>query len=535
VAFPLEEGLEEVPEQHEEVDEELAGTALSVVERLLEAGENIVIVWVDGRKNLYDYARAFKHLAAAVRASEVRVRYRGEEAMLAVVVIDTVPFPKNPSPRDLFNGALDAGLFPVVAVFTHDFAPLDAAAAAGLSGDVNTLLSIATRVANYRWGLLALFTTSPWSLYSGFQPARHAAIVRDPVSEELRARDPRRHFYMYRVGFVDAMRRPLEELEAAASAPAAIPASVEPLERDASLGEMVIPQQLKDFIYVNIVRPLSMDFESVPSLMLLGLPGSGKSTLAYCIARALGVPAYTLHLELTISKWLGESEKNLEDSLAAVNAVSPSVLVIPGVEELSGSGEDEGSYERMKSVLSKWIRGRKRFFPVIAVSNPRKLRERLLVDPSFGAYKVPLVPPLREADRRAMLSLFASKLARAYRLSFSPDEPRTSEALDHLARETWLYTPRELHAIARAAVNVALAKGSKRLGKDELQQALSHVSVDRVYRAESLRKLASAIKKIGVPQVVEAEVSALTREVESLVARAAAEEARKRMLDRLRR
>lgn len=78
-------------------------------------------------------------------------------------------------------------------------------------------------------------------------------------------------------------------------------------------------------------------------VLLCGVPGCGKSLSAKAIAHEWKLPLYRLDMGSVLGMYVGESESNLREALAAADRVAPCVLWIDEIEKgLSGSNGDSG-------------------------------------------------------------------------------------------------------------------------------------------------------------------------------------------------
>lgn len=120
--------------------------------------------------------------------------------------------------------------------------------------------------------------------------------------------------------------------------------------------------------WLTEVKPLILNYEqalteariSAPKGVLLsGIPGSGKSLMSKTIARSLGLPLIQLDMGKLQSKYVGESEHNLEEALHLVEAMSPCVLWIDEIEKnfagVSGGAGDGGVTKRMFGKFLTWM------------------------------------------------------------------------------------------------------------------------------------------------------------------------------------
>lgn len=93
-------------------------------------------------------------------------------------------------------------------------------------------------------------------------------------------------------------------------------------------------------------------------VLLLGVQGSGKSLAAKAIAGSWRVPLLRLDFAALYSKWSGETERNLRDSLKAAEALAPCVLWIDEIEKgiATDAGETDGGVSRrILGTLLTWM------------------------------------------------------------------------------------------------------------------------------------------------------------------------------------
>jgi hypothetical protein len=106
-------------------------------------------------------------------------------------------------------------------------------------------------------------------------------------------------------------------------------------------------------------------------VLLLGVQGCGKSLAARAAAGIFGVPLLRLDFASLYSKWHGESEKNLRESLRAAEALAPCVLWVDEIEKaLADGGEGDGGLSRrvLGSFLT-WLAEQRALIFVVATAN----------------------------------------------------------------------------------------------------------------------------------------------------------------------
>jgi len=499
----------------------------SLIGTILEKNLRVVIYEVENFENLFDYADVFMRLK---NAGIVPLFGRN----LRFIAITT--FPHEDSIVDATEEAINNGFEPIVAYFVGDFLP---GGESSMSSDVKELIKVLSMALFKKVCYVILFTTNPMILYDNITLTRYGVILRDFAPKIIGYYFPEKMKWAGTVGFTKVLEMNSDKLALyIKNRKLPTPHTLEELEKDISFKELILPPSIKDFIRINIVNTLKRDIMSLSSILLLGPSGGGKTTLAYTIAKELGVPAYIVRVELIGSKWLGETERIANQTLLLANDMSPAVIVFRDAElilgERKGGGEESMVYERVRAIISSWLRSHKRrFFAVFTISNPKQLPEYILYDATFGVFKLPILPPLNKSDRKAMLSLFLSKLAKKHNLVFDPLSESVDEALETVAEETWAYTAREIMDIAKTAINLALDKSEKVVTKEIIQLARKYKEIDRIARIEIMKDTVNACKKVGIPENLLVDIFKFEQEIEKLKAVAMAEEAKKRSIARL--
>jgi hypothetical protein len=105
-------------------------------------------------------------------------------------------------------------------------------------------------------------------------------------------------------------------------------------------------------------------------IMLLGVQGCGKSLAARASAGIFNVPLLRLDCGALFDKFVGESERNLRESLATADLLAPCVLWIDEIEKGFASGEtDGGATRRVLGAFLTWLAEKKSRVFVVATAN----------------------------------------------------------------------------------------------------------------------------------------------------------------------
>lgn len=183
-------------------------------------------------------------------------------------------------------------------------------------------------------------------------------------------------------------------------------------------------------------------------VMLLGVQGCGKSLAAKAVAGVWEVPLLRLDFAALYNKYMGETEKNLRESLMASETMAPCVLWVDEIEKgLSGGDGDDGVSRRVLGTLLTWMAERKKQVFMVATSNDvTSLPPELLRKGRFD--EIFFVDLPEESVRRI---IFHIQLTRR---RLNPD----SFDLDRLARASQGFSGSEIEQAVVSALYVALAE-----------------------------------------------------------------------------
>ena len=110
--------------------------------------------------------------------------------------------------------------------------------------------------------------------------------------------------------------------------------------------------------------------EAPKGVLLLGVQGCGKSLAAKAAAGVFGAPLLRLDFAAIHNKYIGESERNLRESLARADVMAPCVLWIDEIEKGVATGDgDSGTSRRLLGAFLTWLAEKKTKVFVVATAN----------------------------------------------------------------------------------------------------------------------------------------------------------------------
>lgn len=105
-------------------------------------------------------------------------------------------------------------------------------------------------------------------------------------------------------------------------------------------------------------------------VLLLGVQGGGKSLAAKAIAGLWQLPLLRLDMASLYNKFIGETERNLRETLAQAEVMAPCVLWLDELEKALAQGSDDsGLSQRLLGYLLTWMAERKAPVFLVATSN----------------------------------------------------------------------------------------------------------------------------------------------------------------------
>jgi ATP-dependent 26S proteasome regulatory subunit len=171
--------------------------------------------------------------------------------------------------------------------------------------------------------------------------------------------------------------------------------------------------------------------DSLPmGYLLCGPVGTGKSFLAQCVSGEIGVPC--VMLKNFRSKYVGETEGNLERVLSVLRAMGPVVVVVDEADAALGSREsegDSGTSSRVFAMIAAQMgdtQYRGRIIWMLLTARPDLLPIDLKRQGRAEVH-IPLFYPTDESEIRQMFVILAKKLGSRVAIEDVPPIPQRGQ------------------------------------------------------------------------------------------------------------
>jgi AAA+ superfamily predicted ATPase len=219
--------------------------------------------------------------------------------------------------------------------------------------------------------------------------------------------------------------------------------------------------------------------------LICGAVGTGKTFLAECTAGSIGIPCVKL-LNFR-SKYVGETEGNLEHVLTVLRSLGPIVVIIDEADAALGTREasgDSGTSSRVFSMIASQMgdtRYRGRILWMLLTSRPDLLPVDLKRQGRAEVH-IPLFYPSDEAEFQAMFRVMAKKNGVKMR----------KDAYRHLHPEDRGLSGSDIESVVLAANRLALTAGRASVRKKDIDTAMG----DFVPSAQGLEREAQELAAV---------------------------------------
>jgi len=209
-------------------------------------------------------------------------------------------------------------------------------------------------------------------------------------------------------------------------------------------------------------------------LLLAGPPGTGKTTVAKVLAAQARASFYPISGADVVSKWVGDSERNIRQRFERARESRPSIVFVDEIDAIAGRrGESLGVHDsHVNQLLAEidGLAGQRGVFVVGATNRPDQLDPALLRGGRLSRTIFLGLPD--EAGRLAMLKLHTARM------------PTVGVQLEELAAATDGFSPADLKSLAQEAALAAMTRtgegaATPTVNHEDFVEAIARLQVGR--------------------------------------------------------
>ncbi|MFA5077321.1 MAG: AAA family ATPase [Candidatus Micrarchaeia archaeon] len=235
---------------------------------------------------------------------------------------------------------------------------------------------------------------------------------------------------------------------------------------------VMLPLEKKDLAYTYGLTPPK-------GILLFGPPGTGKTMIVRALANEISFRLYYVNTSELLSKWYGESEKNIAELFADARRNAPCIIMFDEIDSIgkSRSGYNDDVTPRVLSVLLQEIDGAVssgKPVMIIGTTNiPNELDAALLRPGRFD--KIIYMPLPDKEARKQIFKVYAKKY------------PSEEIDFEKLAKKTERFSGADIKNIVDEAVKIIAKEAGK---KDMVVPLTAGVLLDVVGRTKPSVSLA---------------------------------------------
>ncbi|HEU0052325.1 MAG TPA: AAA family ATPase [Longimicrobium sp.] len=252
---------------------------------------------------------------------------------------------------------------------------------------------------------------------------------------------------------------------------------------DTVIGHEAVKQRLRED--AALLKRGALD--SMPmGYLVCGPVGTGKSFLAQCLSGEIGVPC--VMLKNFRSKYVGETEGNLERVLSVLRAMGPVVVVVDEADAALGDRDsegDSGTSSRVFSMIATQMgdtRYRGKILWMLLTARPDLLPIDLKRQGRAEVH-IPLFYPTEDEEIRAMFVVMAKKLGSALEEKDVPEVPQKG-----------LISGADIEGMVGRAWRASLIRGEKTVTREAVREAVEQFLPSTQGLEKELQEIAAIIE-----------------------------------------
>ncbi len=222
----------------------------------------------------------------------------------------------------------------------------------------------------------------------------------------------------------------------------------------------------KAFLKDLVIWPLKHDkflasigVKKISGLLITGPSGVGKTLIARSLAKESGLNVIELTGTELLSKYMGESERNIREIFKQARQMAPTLVILDAIDTLSASGwSDSKVLERIANQLAKEMSTSISGKPVVVVATAHSSAQVPVVLLAIGkfSHELKLSPP-SDSDRMEMLKMWLNtpkiKFTGDYHAACRESHGLTGGDIKEICNRVLLQAARKVIESTEAAVN----------------------------------------------------------------------------------
>lgn len=249
-------------------------------------------------------------------------------------------------------------------------------------------------------------------------------------------------------------------------------------------------QEKKQIFFATDDQLSYFNLSAPKGILLAGIPGCGKSFSAKLISREWGLPLFRFDIGTIYDKWMGESERKMQESLEFIDNVAPCILWIDEIEKaLSVSQGENDTGKRILGQLLFWLQeSESRVFLVATANDVEQLPPELFRKGRFS--EVFFVDLPNDSERCEVINQYVKSCLHAN---------LTDEQISELVELSKGFSYSEIEYAIKEIAQLVFINGTKNITMDSFKNKFKSVVPIEKSRADTVERIRKWGKEKAVP------------------------------------